>query len=157
MRNPDSTLDSIWPTVVHRASLLRLSGPLGHARSETVQRRPDRGPQGARREPCNWCGAPGHDESQCYSKDPGNLLLHPPRQGWLGGVVPERFRLKYHYPLCHVTPMPTRLHVSRQCTTLQSPLCPPQRVSPLTTETTGGSWILARLCTSPLMLQGSIS
>jgi hypothetical protein len=99
MRNPDTTLDSIWPTVVQTASSLRLSGPSSHAHSATVQRRPDRGPQGARREPCNWCGAPGHDESQCYSKDPANLLLHPPGQGWPDRFVPERFRLKYHSPL----------------------------------------------------------
>jgi hypothetical protein len=99
MRNLDSTLDSIWPIVVPTAALLRLSGPSSPAHSVTVQRRPDHAPHGGCREPCNWCGAPGHDESQCYSKDPGNLLLHPPRQGWPDGVVPERFSIKYHSPL----------------------------------------------------------
>jgi hypothetical protein len=54
MRNPDSTLDSIWPTVVQTASLLRLSGPSGHAHSATIQRLPDRALQGDRRAPCNW-------------------------------------------------------------------------------------------------------
>jgi hypothetical protein len=65
MRNPASTLDSIWPTVVQTASLLRLSGPSSHAHSATVPRRADCAPQhlGDQRTPCTWCGAPGHQES----------------------------------------------------------------------------------------------
>ena len=96
LRDPCATLDSIWPTITKTASLLRLSGAPNHAHSANFQR-PARTP--FRRDPCHWCGAPGHDESQCYSKDPANLLLHPPRQGWPDSVDPERFRLKYHSPL----------------------------------------------------------
>jgi hypothetical protein len=96
LRTPSATLDSIWPTVTKTTSLLRLSGAPSHAHSANVEL-PARTP--FRRDPCHWCGASGHDELQCYSKDPANLLLHPPRQGWPDGVVPERFRLKYHSPL----------------------------------------------------------
>jgi hypothetical protein len=78
LRDPCATLDSIWPTVTHTASLLRLFGAPSHAHSANVQC-PARTP--FRRDPCKRCGAPGHDELQCYSKDPANLLLHPPRQG----------------------------------------------------------------------------
>ena len=110
MRDPSATLDSIWPTVTKTVFFLRLSGAPSHAHSANVQR-PARTP--FRRDPCNWCGAPGHDESQCYSKDPANLLLHPPRQGWPDGVVLERFRLKYCIPrntIANQTPTRTTAH-----------------------------------------------
>ena len=63
-------------------------------------------------------GAPGHSEKECYSKDPGNLLLHPPRGGWRGGptrdAIPDHIRLKYSAPMPRNPQIEGRLVRSRR-------------------------------------------
>jgi hypothetical protein len=104
MDNTSSTLEGIWPTVVSTGNLLRLTAPPHneHANNASYPPRPPRGdwpPRGGPRDTCDWYGAPGHHEDQCYSKDPANLLLHPPKAGWPDDIVPDRFKAKYFAPL----------------------------------------------------------
>jgi hypothetical protein len=107
MNKPASTLESIWPTVVTTSNLVRLtapplSRPSDHALNALAhvggRRQWENRPTGGRRDACIWCGAVGHDETQCYSKDPANLLLHPPRGGCLDGAVPDHMRAKDKAP-----------------------------------------------------------
>ena len=110
MRNHDSTLDTVWQTVTQIGSLLQLTAPnMHHAHSVQTSRprqeRPTRQAEPSRtgrRPHCDWCGAPGHLEHQCYSKDPANLVLFPPRAGWRDGAtrdqIPEHMREKYSHP-----------------------------------------------------------
>jgi hypothetical protein len=105
MDNTSSTLEMIWPTVVSTGNLLRLSAPprneYTHNAHATYPSRATRGekPPNRPRDTCDWCGAPGYHEGQCYSKDLANLLLHPPETGWPGGIVRDRFKAKYFVPL----------------------------------------------------------
>jgi hypothetical protein len=87
MDNTASTLESIWPSVVSTGNLLRLTAPpcQEHAHNAPAHYLPrgQGGPRGPNptfvRKKCVWCGALGHNEDACYSRDPANLLFHPPR------------------------------------------------------------------------------